>query len=58
MYKESKKTIKGFRIQKSCKINIKSGTGNETLFYENRFRFTEKTNLKCFKENFMHTIFK
>ena len=47
--RQAKKQLRDLESVKVIKSNIKSGTGNLTLSYKNRFGFKEQTTYRCFQ---------
>ena len=47
--RQAKKRLRNLESVKVIKSDIKSGTGNLTLSYKNRFGFKEQTTYKCFR---------
>ena len=47
--RKAKKQLRDSESAKVVRSNIKSGTGNLTLSYKNRFGFIQETTFKCFQ---------
>ena len=47
--RQAKKRLRNLELVKVIKSDIKSGTGNLTLSYKNRFGFEEQTTYRCFR---------